>query len=67
MITPFARIPTICTALVRSLTDPTFGDICLSFEKFDGDTRRLYTSHQFLIEHLETSPTQTQLTSSVSK
>jgi len=35
---------------VRSLTDPTFGDLCFSFETFDLDTRGLYTSHQFLAQ-----------------
>jgi len=35
--------------MVPTLTDPTFGNICFSFESFDSEEqRRLYGSHQIL-------------------
>ena len=36
-------------AMVPTLTDATFGNVCFAFETFDPqDKRRLYGSHQIL-------------------
>jgi len=46
--------PRIFSPLIQTLTDPTFGDVCFTFDKYDPkETRKIYASHQLLINFSE--------------